>query len=151
MRPQLNKLLIAALAAALMLAHADGALARSKKSSPGDDLGIQTDAYGVPVIMKGYRSDRVNTNRAGTERSGKQASRPVRIPRGSSTYIPPPVPSPYGSTVGVTTGQAVQPYNPPPITTFGDRVNNAIQSYPLNKGLGNNPTDQQMYIRQNSN
>jgi hypothetical protein len=150
MRPQLNKLLIAALAAALMLAHADGALARSKKSSPGDDLGIQTDAYGVPIIMKGYHSDRANTNRAGTERSGKQASRPVRTPRGSSTYIPPPVPSPYGS-VGVTTGQAVQPYNPPPITTFGDRVNNAIQSYPLNKGLGNNPTDQQMYIRQNSN
>jgi hypothetical protein len=151
MQPRHTMLLTAALAAALIFAHADGALARAKKSSPGDDLGIQTDAYGVPIIMKGYRSDRVNTSRAGTERSGKQASRPVRIPRGSSTYIPPPVPSPYGSTVGVTTGQAVQPYNPPPITTFGDRVNNAIQSYPLNKGLGNNPTDQQMYIRQNSN
>ena len=92
MQPQLNKLLIAALAAALVLAHADGALARSKKSSPGDDLGIQTDAYGVPIIMKGYRSDGGKANRAGTERSGKQASRPVRIPRGSSTYIPPPVP-----------------------------------------------------------
>ena len=45
----------------------------------------------------------------------------------------------------VTTGQAVQPYNPPPITTFGDRVNSAIQSYPLNKGLGNNPTDADVY------
>ena len=151
MRAQRNKLLTAALAAALIVAHADGALARSKKSSGRGDLGIQTDANGVPIIMKGFRSDRVNTNRAGTERSSKQASRPVRIPRGSSAYIPPPVPSPYGSQGGVTTGQAVQPYNPPPITTFGDRVNNAIQSYPLNKGLGNNPTDQQMYIRQNSN
>jgi hypothetical protein len=151
MQPHHSKLLMAALAAALMLAHADGALARSKRSSSSGDLGIQTDANGVPIIMKGFRSERVSTDRAGTERSGKQASRPVRTPRGSSTYIPPPVPSPYGSTVGVTTGQAVQPYNPPPITTFGDRVNNAIQSYPLNKGLGNNPTDQQMYIRQNSN
>jgi hypothetical protein len=151
MQPQRSMLLTVALAAALMLAHADGALARSKKSSPGDDLGVQVDSYGVPIIMKGYRSDGGKASRAGTERSDKQASRPVRIPRGSSTYIPPPVPSPYGSTVGVTTGQAVQPYNPPPITTFGDRVNNAIQSYPLNKGLGNNPTDMQMYIRQNSN
>jgi hypothetical protein len=154
MQSQRSMLLTVALAAALMLAHADGALARSKKSSPGDDLGVQVDSYGVPIIMKGYRSDGGKANRAGTEQpeqSGKQASRPVRVPRGSSTYIPPPVPSPYGSTVGVTTGQAVQPYNPPPITTFGDRVNNAIQSYPLNKGLGNNPTDMQMYIRQNSN
>jgi hypothetical protein len=153
MQPQRTMLLTVALTATLMLAHADGALARSKKSSSSGDLGIQTDSNGVPIIMRGFRSDRVSTDRAGTwpERSGKQASRPVRIPRGSSTYIPPPVPSPYGSTVGVTTGQAVQPYNPPPITTFGDRVNNAIQSYPLNKGLGNNPTDQQMYIRQNSN
>src|SRR5262245_45265678 len=129
MQPQRHTLLMAALAAALVFTHADGALARSKKSGPTDDLGVQTDAYGVPIIMKGYRSDRVNTNRAGTERSGKQASRPVA--RGSSTYIPPPVPSPYGSSVGVTTGQAVEPYNPPPITTFGDRVNNAIQSFPL--------------------
>jgi hypothetical protein len=154
MQPRRYTLLTVALAAALMLAHADGALARSKKSSSRGDLGIQTDSNGVPIIMRGFRSDRGSTDRAGTEqpeRSGKQASRPVRIPRGSSTYIPPPVPSPYGSTIGVTTGQAVQPYNPPPITTFGDRVNNAIHSYPLNKGLGNNPTDMQMYIRQNSN
>jgi hypothetical protein len=151
MQPQRYTLLTAALAAALILAHADAGLARSKKTGGSGDLGIQTDANGVPIIMKGFRSDRVNANRAGKDRPGKQASKPVRIPRGSSTYIPPPVPSPSASRAGVTTGQAVQPYNPPPITTFGDRVNNAIQSYPLNKGLGNNPTDQQMYIRQNSN
>ena len=44
-----------------------------------------------------------------------------------------------------------QPYKPPPITTFSDRVNNAIQAYPLEKGIGNNPTDQQMFIRQRLN
>jgi hypothetical protein len=65
------------------------------------------------------------------------------IPRGSSTAIARPA--------ATTTGQAVQPYNPPRITTPGDRATSAIHSYPLNKGLGNNPTDQQMYIRQNSN
>lgn len=150
MQPQRKILLTATLAAALILPLTDAGMARSKKSSPGDDLGIRTDAYGVPIIMKGYRSDRAATQRSGPA-DRKQASRPARIPRGSSTYIPPPVPSPSGSRVGVTTGQAVQPYNPPPITTFGDRVNSAIQSYPLNKGLGNNPTDMQMYIRQNSN
>ena len=43
------------------------------------------------------------------------------------------------------------PYQPPPITTFSDRVNNAIQAYPLQKGIGNNPTDQQVFIRQRLN
>jgi hypothetical protein len=47
MQPHHSKLLMAALAAALMLAHADGALARSKRSSSSGDLGIQTDANGV--------------------------------------------------------------------------------------------------------
>ncbi|MBX9844051.1 MAG: hypothetical protein K2Z80_19815 [Xanthobacteraceae bacterium] len=147
MHPHRNTLLTAALAALLILTYSDAGLARSKKSSAVEEPGVQVDSYGVPVIMKGYRTDSRKANRAGPERSGKQASRPV--PRGSSTYIPPPMPS--RSTVGAASGPVVQPYNPPPITTFGDRVNNAIQSYPLNKGLGNNPTDMQMYIRQNSN
>jgi hypothetical protein len=30
-------------------------------------------------------------------------------------------------------------------------VNNAIQAYPLEKGIGNNPTDQQEFIRQRLN
>jgi hypothetical protein len=141
-----HKLLTAALAVLLLLAHSDAGLARSKKSGSGGDasvLGIQRDASGTPIIMKGFRTGRADTKRAGTARSVKQAYRPARIPRGSSTSIP--------STVGTTTGQSVQPYNPPRITTFSDRVSNSIQSYPLQKGLGNNPTDQQMYIRQNSN
>jgi hypothetical protein len=151
MRPQRNKLPIAALAALLIFAHADVSLARSKKLGTGDDMGLKLDSSGTPIIMKGYRSAPAEKNPDDTPRSSRQASKPVRIPRGSSTYIPPPVPSPTGSRVGVATGQTVQPYNPPPITTFGDRVNNAIQSYPLQNGLGNNPTDMQMYIRQNSN
>ena len=147
-----NTLLTAALATLLVFAHADASLARSKKSGTTDVMGLPVDVDGTPIIMKGYRSERANRSRADTIRedtSKKQASKPVRIPRGSSTYIPPPVPSPTASRA-VTTGQAVQPYNPPPITTYSDRVNSAIQSYPLNKGLGNNPTDMQMYIRQNS-
>jgi hypothetical protein len=152
--PRQNALLTAALTALLIFAHADASLARPKKADTTDVMGLPRDADGTPIIMKGYRSERVNRNRPDTAREDtsqpkKQASKPVRIPRGSSTYIPPPVPSPTASRA-VTTGQAVQPYNPPPITTYSDRVNSAIRSYPLNKGLGNNPTDMQMYIRQNS-
>jgi hypothetical protein len=142
MQPQRNTFLTAALAVSLMLLHADAALARSKKSGSSGDLGIQRDSNGVPIIMKGFRSDRGKGNRADTARTGKPATRSARIPRGSSTAIAP--------RVGTTTGQAVQPYSPPRITTPGDRTTNAIHSYPLQKGLGNNPTDQQMYIRQHS-
>jgi hypothetical protein len=143
MHPHRNTLLTAALAASLMLLHADAALARSKKSSSSGDLGIQRDSNGVPIIMKGFRSDRGKMNRTSAARTGQFATRSARIPRGSSTAIARPA--------ATTTGQAVQPYNPPRITTPGDKATSAIHSYPLNKGLGNNPTDQQMYIRQNSN
>jgi hypothetical protein len=143
MQPQRTTLLTAALAASLMFLHADVALGRSKKSNGSNDLGIQRDSNGVPIIMKGFRSDRGKMNRAAAARSGTPATRSARIPRGSSTAIARPA--------ATTTGQAVQPYNPPRITTPGDRATSAIHSYPLNKGLGNNPTDQQMYIRQNSN
>jgi hypothetical protein len=147
MRSHHNKLLTPALAALLILAHSDPGLARSKKIGSSGDAsvrGIQRDGSGTPIIMKGFRTNRADTKRAGAVRSGKQAYyRSVRIPRGSSATIP--------SRVGATTGQAVQPYNPPRITTYSDRVTNSIHSYPLQKGVGNNPTDQQMFIRQNSN
>jgi hypothetical protein len=51
----------------------------------------------------------------------------------------------------VTTLSVVQPYQPPPIASFGDRATNAIHSYPLQNGIGNNPTDLPSYIRQNAN
>jgi hypothetical protein len=146
MQSQRNRLLIAALAALLVLAHSDPVLARAKKSGSSSDMGLQRDASGTPIIMKGYRSA---PRQADTLRSRQKFTKSVRIPRGSSTYIPPPMPS--ASQAGATTGQTVQPYNPPKITTFSDRVTNAIHSYPLQKGIGNNPTDQQMYIRQKSN
>jgi hypothetical protein len=130
-----------------MLAHSDAVPARSKKSG-SSDMGLQRDSSGTPIIMKGYRS---TPRQADTPRSRQKHTKSVRIPRGSSTYIPSPMSSRSISGAAATTGQAVQPYNPPKITTFSDRVSNSIQSYPLQKGIGNNPTDMQMYIRQNSN
>jgi len=56
-------------------------------------------------------------------------------------------------TLEMDFGAATPPgvYNPPPINTYSDRVRNCIHSYPLNAGIGNNPTDQSSYIRQCSN
>ncbi|MBX9840571.1 MAG: hypothetical protein K2Z80_02055 [Xanthobacteraceae bacterium] len=117
------------------------------------DLGIRTDADGTPIIMRGYGS-RTKTVRAMVPEAAAPGLRTDRPrPYGSSTYIPPPVPSPNaGPTPQEIIGQqTVRPYMPPPINTFGDRVTNCIHSFPLNRGLGNNPLDQQMYIRQCAN
>ena len=64
------------------------------------------------------------------------------------------MPSPYSSNsppAAALIQPAPAPYKPPPITTFSDRVNSAIHAYPLQKGIGNNPTDQQEFIRQRLN
>ena len=117
------------------------------------DLGIRTDADGTPIIMKGYgaHSKKPRTTVPEAEETALRIDRPR--PRGSSTYVPPPVPSPgAGPTPQQILGQqTVQPYKPPPITTFSDRVTNCIHSFPLNAGIGNNPRDQQAYIRQCAN
>ena len=107
---------------------------------------------GTPVIMKGYHPPKPVLDDEPTQRADREA--PAHRPRGSSTYIPPPVPSPYSSNsppAAALTRPVVQPYNPPPIQTFGDRVTNAIHDYSLQKGIGNNPTDMQSFIRQRAN
>jgi hypothetical protein len=110
------------------------------------DLGITRDYDGTPIIMQGFHRTRPGKEPADS------ANRKVRIPRGSSTYIPPPNPSPdAGPPPAVLVQPSVQPYKPPPINTFGDRVTSCIHSFPLQGGVGNNPSDQQMYIRQCAN
>ena len=158
-----TKCLTVALAAIMVLGALDAASARQKKKYraakpavskvdrvPGTLVPLDVD--GTPIIMQGYSSPR--RLRDGTAQPAERADRPVKIPRGSGTYIPPPDPSPYARNsppAAALTQPAPQPYNPPPITTFGDRVNNAIHAYPLERGLGNNPSDQQQFIRQRAN
>jgi hypothetical protein len=87
-------------------------------------------------------------NERAVEASGTPPSPSVSIPAGSGDYVPPPLPSDLPPT---STPPVVQPYKPPSITTFSDRVNNAIQSYPLQRDIGNNPIGMQSYIRQQAN
>jgi hypothetical protein len=165
MKRLLPRILTIAMAGNLMLAAADAASARAKKHhvkpqataserGPRNVSGhlVPVDRNGTPIIMQGYRSPAML--RDSGEQPKRQAHRQVKIPRGSSTYIPPPVPSPNSPNsppAQALTQPTVQPYNPPPITTFSDRVNSAIQSYPLERGIGNNPLDQQQFIRQRLN
>jgi hypothetical protein len=76
-------------------------------------------------------------------------SRIRKIPRGSAIYVPPPVPSPRGTPPSPMLLQPppVAPYQPPAINSFSGRVTQCLYSFPLNAGLGNNPTDRDTYVR----
>ncbi len=146
---RLTAISLVALAAALVAGGA--AVADSKKQRSDSDFGLQYDENGVPIIMQGYSSPKRGSSPS-AEPAGEQprlrADRPVPRGSGGSSLVAPagpptprqPVPQP-----------VVQPYIPPPINTFSDRVTKCIQSYPLNAGIGNNPRDQQSYIRQCAN
>lgn len=113
---------------------------------------VPTDKDGTPIIMRGYRAPGVSRE-AGPP---SHANSHVRIPRGSSSTIdiPPVNPSPYSSNsppARALTQPPPQPYKPPPINSYSDRVTNCIHSFPLNGGIGNNPSDQQSYVRQCAN
>jgi hypothetical protein len=168
----LTKIFLVALTAVVMAGTTDAAFAARKKHRTihhstvisdqeqrkrdfDRDLGLKYDEDGTPIIMQGYGS-RTKRSPSPTAASDEQrpklrADRP--IPRGSSTYIPPVNPSPNaGPTPQQILNQpTVQAYKPPPINTFNDRVTNCIHSFPLNAGIGNNPRDQQSYIRQCAN
>jgi hypothetical protein len=141
------------LAAVVAIAALDIASAKPKRkrAEPSDLPPITRDVDGTPIIMQGFRRTRP-PSASENPPPQQNAERPVRVPRGSSTYIPPPMPSP---TAGPPAPALVQPppapYQPPPINTFSDRVRNCIHSAPLNAGVGNNPSDPQAYIRQCAN
>ena len=153
MNAPLTKLLAVAVAGAVALAAADGALARSKKAraKPEAASTVLQDYDGTPIIMQGLERPKKQRAPEESKPSGR-VERPRKVPRGSGGYIPPPVPSPSaGSPPAALMQPPPAPNRPPPIKSFGDRVTDCIHSYPLNRGIGNNPTDQQMYIRQCAN
>jgi hypothetical protein len=68
-------------------------------------------------------------------------------PQPPGVLPPVPAPGPSGPVQVAPSG----PITPPKLDTFGDRVNRALQSYPLDAGVGNNPTDRDSYVRQRGN
>jgi hypothetical protein len=148
-----SKTLAVAVVAILALGTMGDADARQKKQSAkrSATLPPQYDSSGTPSIMRGGdRGISIMRDENASKGEAKEAARPRKVPRGSSTYIPPPIPSP---NTGRATVAPATPgvYKPPPINSFGDRVTGCVHSYPLNAGIGNNPTDRQSYIRQCAN
>jgi hypothetical protein len=156
MPTRLSKILILALAGVLIASGADAASRKRPPTRPdsADSVfwgGLVPMENGTPVIMKGYHPPKRAPEEPAPQR---RSERPVKIPRGSSTYIPPVNPTPDGANsppAAALMQPPAAPYRPPPINSFGDRVIDAIHAYPLERGLGNNPTDQQQFIRQRAN
>jgi hypothetical protein len=108
---------------------------------------VDVDANGTPIIMKDSESPPKKLERQ--DQQSKQAERPRRIPRGSSAYVAP-IPLPRtGRESGIGALPPVAPYIPPPINNPSERINQLNHSFPVNRGLGLNPTDRDQYIRYN--
>ena len=152
MQTRMTSILAIGLAAAVLLTASDAALARQKKRYKvrAEPPPIARDYDGTPIIMQGFRR-----TRPAIDQPARQADRPIQIPRGSSTYIAPPMPAP-NSPNSPPAAALLQP--PPPVAvprpsapSFSDRVTNAIHDFPQQQGLGNNPNDLQSFIRQRAN
>jgi hypothetical protein len=130
---------------------AEQASARSQKHRV-DSLtvpSIPVDATGTPVIMQGLEQPkRAVDDRHRGRNEPKEAKRPVHIPRGSASLVPAGSSS-LPRTPSLGPPLAVTPYNPPAISSPSDRVIQSNQSFPLNGGLGNNPSTRDAYIRYN--
>jgi hypothetical protein len=130
---------------------AEQASARSQKHR-FDSLtvpSIPVDATGTPVIMQGLeRATKAVEDRHHGHKEVKEAKRPVYIPRGSASLVPAGSSS-LPRTPSLGPPLAVTPYNPPAINSPSDRVIQSNQSFPLNGGLGNNPSNRDAYIRYN--
>ena len=106
---------------------------------------VDVDANGTPIIMRDSHSPPKKPE--SKERQSKSAERPRKMPRGSSAYVAP-IPLPRtGRDIGSV--PVVTPYIPPPIDNPSERIHQLNHSFPLNRGLGLNPTDRDQYIRYN--
>lgn len=108
------------------------------------------DDYGFRDIMVEEGGKKPVKRQQGTEpaKGEPKQGEPRRRPRGSS-YIP-------STGLPRTEPVVVAPaspgvYRPPPVNSFSDRVTNCNHSFPLNAGIGNNPTDRSGYVRQCAN
>jgi len=108
----------------------------------------------TPVIMQGLeRPKKANRGSRHTNKeANKEAERRVHIPRGSASFVPPASSTaPLPRTPLLTQPAAAAPYNPPPISNPSERITQFNQSFQFNRGLGNNPTDRDGYVRYNFN
>ena len=137
--------------AVLVLGAATTASARPKKHSAertDRTATTTTNCYGTPLIMQGMDCPTrpAREQEQEQEQATKRAERPRLTARGSGgPYIAPVQRTPSLTLTQPSTG----PYIPPPISNPSAQINQLNQSFPLNGGLGNNPTNRDAYIRYN--
>jgi hypothetical protein len=140
--------------AVLVLGAATTASARPKKQSAEHTATTTTNCHGTPLIMQGMdcptrpvrAAEQELQQEEEQEQATKRAERPRLTARGSGgPYIAPVQRTPSLTLTQPSTG----PYIPPPISNPSAQINQLNQSFPLNGGLGNNPTNRDAYIRYN--
>jgi hypothetical protein len=143
---------IVTLAVAVLVVGAT-ATASARPKKPGAErttTSVTMCDDGTPIIMQGMECPRRPAR--GEQQEQKQpterAERPRVSPRGSSgAYIPSPQRTPSLTLTQPPAG----PYIPPPVANPSAQIQQLNHSFPLNRGLGNNPTDRDSYIRYNLN
>jgi hypothetical protein len=134
--------------AVLVLATATTASARPKKHIQRAERTetATTNCYGTPIIMQGMDCPRRAARGEEQEQVTKRAERPRVTRRGSSgAYNPAPLSPPSLPLSQPSAGV----YIPPPVANPSAQINQLNHSFPLNGGLGNNPTNRDAYIRYN--
>ena len=120
--------------AVVLLGTAATASARPKKPSPEPTSTAITMCDGTPIIM------------VGIECKKRASGGPAVTRRGSGgIYAPAPLTPPSLALPQQSTGV----YIPPPVSNPSAQINQLNHSFPLNGGLGNNPTDRDAFIRYN--
>jgi hypothetical protein len=136
--------MVALALAVLVFGTAATASARPKKHSAAPASTAITTCDGTPIIMQGMNCKKRPTG--GEEQATKRAARPRVTTRGSGGIYAPARLSPPSLALPQ---QSTGPYIPPPINNPSAQINQLNQSFLLNRGLGNNPTDRDAYIRYN--
>jgi hypothetical protein len=131
-----SRLIVIMLVAAAVIAASSAEARHRKAVHQTTSTSLPVDASGTPIIMKGYEADQGRV-----------------VPRVSSPVVVPP---PHAGLPDLPPRQLLQAapppvYAPPSRPTFSDKVTNCIHSYPLNAGIGNNPTDRTAYMGQCAN
>jgi hypothetical protein len=138
--------IVALAVAVLVLGAAATASARPKKQSAERTTTPITMCDGTPIIMQGMNCPSRPARGEEQKQPAQRAERPTT--RGSSgPYIAAPLRPPSLTPTQPPAG----PYIPPPVDNPSERINQLNHSFPLNRGLGNNPTDRDAYIRYNLN
>jgi hypothetical protein len=138
--------MLALAVAVLVVGTAATASARPKKQSAESTSTVTTMCYGTPIIMQGVDCPARSARSEEPEPVSQRGPRSRLSARGSSGgYVAPPQRTPSLTPIQPSTG----PYIPPPVANPSAQINQLNQSFPLNRGLGNNPTDRDAYIRYN--